>query len=188
MRKGGVEKNKVEELEQRIENVKEGTIEQSKQKVGKEVKLEEKVEKEIRIFKNRGDKEKEAEIVVEKETSNQEMENKKDKLEEAKKILLGAIVMEQILSLYMQNSQEITCDREVEIWPEAQSGDNAWDIGTAWDAARGYCLEENLDTAWEVAGGYCLEEDQYTAWDAQIGYCLEESQDTDWEKQLEMQA
>ena len=66
------------------------------------------MEKEIRIFKNRGDKEKEAEIVVEKETSNQEMENKKDKLEVAKNLLLGAIVMEQILSLYMQSSQNIT--------------------------------------------------------------------------------
>ena len=154
MRKGGVEKNKVEELEQRIESVKEGTIEQSKQKVGKEVKMEEKVEKEIRICKNREDKEKEAEIVVEKETINQEMENKKDKLEVAKNLLLGAIVMEQILSLYMQNSQDITWDREVEIWPEAKSRDTAWDIGTAWDAARGYCLEENQDTAWDTQIGY----------------------------------
>ena len=162
LRKGGVEKNKVEELEQRIESVEEETIEKSKQNVGNEVKLEDKVEKEIGIFKNRGDKEKEEEIVIEKETSNQEMENKKDKLEEAKNILLGAIVMEQILSLYMQNSQEITCDREVEIWPEAQSGDTAWDIGTAWDAARGYCLEKNQDTAWEVAGGYCPEDSQET--------------------------
>ena len=166
MRIGRIEKNKVEELGQRIENDEEGTIEKSEQKVGKEVKLEEKMEKEIRIFKNRGDKEKEAEIVVEKETSSQEMENKKDKLEMTKNLLLGAIVMEQILSLYMQNSQDITWNREVEIWPEEMSGD------TAWDAARGYCLEENQDTAWEVAGGYCLED----------------SQDTDWEKQLEIQA
>ena len=130
------------------------------------------MEKEIRIFKNRGDKEKEAEIVVEKETINQEMGNKKDKLEVAKNLLLGAIVMEQILSLYMQSSQNITWDKDFEIWPEAQSGDTAWDIGTAWDAARGYCLEENHDTAW----------------DTQIGYCLEDSQDTDWDTQLEIQA
>ena len=116
------------------------------------------------------------------ETSNKEMDNKKDEIEEVKKILLGAMVMEQILSLYMQNSQERTCDREVE------AGDTDWDIGTVWDAARGYCLEENKDTAWEVAGGYCLEEDQYTAWDTQIGYCLKDSKDTDWDKQLEIQA
>ena len=116
------------------------------------------------------------------------MGNKKDKLEVAKNLLLGAIVMEQILSLYMQSSQDITWDKEGEIWPEAKSRYTAWDIGTAWDAARGYCLEENLDTAWEGAGGYCLEEDQYIAWDTQIEYCMEESQDTDWEKQIEMQA
>ena len=156
MRIGGIEKNKVEELEQRIENVKEGTIEQRKQKVGKEVKLEEKVEKERRIVKNRGDKEEEAEIMVEEETSEetgvkrrlrQEVEN--DKLEVARNLLLGAIVMEKILSLYMQSSQDIAWERGVEIWPEAQSGDTAWDIGTAWEAARGYCLEESKDTAWD---------------------------------------
>ena len=145
MRKGGVEKNKVEELEQRIENVKkEGKLKKSKQKVGKEVKLEEKVEKEIRIVKNRGDKEEEAEIMVEEETSdepgvkgrlNQEIENKKDKLEVAKNLLLGAIVMEQILGLYMQGSQDISWEREVEIWLEVQSVDNAWDTDTAWDIA-----------------------------------------------------
>ena len=134
--------------------------------------MEEKIEKEIRIFRYIEDKEIEAEIMVEKETINQEMEDKKDKLEVTKNLLLGARVMEQILSLYMQSSQDITWDKEGEIWPEAKNRDTAWDISTAWDAARGYCLEENHDTAW----------------DTQIGYCLEDSQDTDWDKQLEIQA
>ena len=96
--------------------------------------------------------------------------------------------MEKILSLYMQSNQDIAWERGVEIWPEAQSGDTAWDIGTAWDAARGYCLEESQDMAWEVEGGYCLEEDQDADWDTQIGYCLEDSQDSDWDTQLEIQA
>ena len=78
------------------------------------------MEREIRIVKNRGDKEEEAEIMVEEETSdepgvkrrlNQDIDNKKDKLEVAKNLLLGAIVMEQILGLYMQGSQDITWDR-----------------------------------------------------------------------------
>ena len=114
-------------------------------------------------MKNKGDKEEEAEIRVEEETSEetgvkirlkQEVEN--DKLEVARNLLLGAIVMEKILSLYMQSSQ----DRAFEIWPEAQSGDTAWDTGTAWDTARGYCLEESQDTAWDPARGYCLENSQ----------------------------
>ena len=130
------------------------------------------MEEEISLFKNRGDKEKETEVVLEKETSSQEIEDRKEKLEVAKNLLLGAIVMEQILSLYIQCSQVITGDKEGEIWPEAKNRDTAWDISTAWDLARGYCLEENHDTAW----------------DTQIGYCLEDSQDTDWDKQLEIQA
>ena len=172
LRKGGVEKNKVEELEQRIESVEEGTIEKSEQKVGKEVELEEKIEKEIRIFRDREDKEIEAEILVEKETIDQEMEDKKDKLEVAKNLLLGAIVMEQILSLYMQSSQDTVWDKEGEIWPEIKNRNTAWDISTAWDEERGYCLEENNDTAW----------------DTQIGYCLEDSQDNGWDTQPEIQA
>ena len=73
--------------------------------------------------------------------------------------------MEQILSLYMQSSQDIAWAREVEIWPEAQSGD------TAWNTARGYCLEESQDSAW----------------DPERGNCLEDSQDIDWDMQLEIQ-
>ena len=80
--------------------------------------MEEKIEKEIRIFRDREDKEIEAEILVEKETIDQEMEDKKDKLEVAKNLLLGAIVMEQILSLYMQSSQDTVWDKEGERWPE----------------------------------------------------------------------
>ena len=110
--------------------------------------------------------------MVEKETINQEMGNKKDKLEVAKNLLLGAIVMEQILSLYMQSSQDIVWDKEGEISPEIKNRNTAWDISIAWNEERGYCLEENNDTAW----------------DTQIGYCLEDSQDTDWDTQLEIQA
>ena len=148
------------------------------------MKFEEEAEMEIRTVKNKKDKEKdkkedkeEAEIRVEEETSEetgvkrrlrQEVEN--DKLEVARNLLLGAIVMEKILSLYMQSSQDIAWERGVEIWPEAQSGDTAWDTGTAWETARGYCLEESQDTAWDPARGYCLED----------------SQDIDWGRQLEM--
>ena len=53
--------------------------------------------------------------MVEKETIDQEMEDKKDKLEVAKNLLLGAIVMEQILSLYMQSSQDTVWDKEGEL-------------------------------------------------------------------------
>ena len=124
--------------------------------------MEEKMEEEIRIFKNRGDKEKETERVLEKETSSQEIEDRKEKLEVAKNLLLGAIVMEQILGLYMQNSQDVTWNREVGMWPEEISGDTAWDI------AGGYCLEENYDTAWDTEGGYCLEVSQDNDWDNQL--------------------
>ena len=124
------------------------------------------MEEEISLLKNRGDKEKETEIVLEKETSNREKENRKEKLEVAKNLLLGAIIMEQILGLYMQNSQDETYNREVGMWPE----------------------EISEDTAWDIAGGYFLEENYGNAWDAEGGYCLEVSQDNDWDNQLETQA
>ena len=160
LKKGGIEKSKVKEVQHGIESVKEGIIEKGKQKV------ENKMEEEISLLKNRGDEEKETEIVLEKETSSREIEDRKEKLEVAKNLLLGAIVMEQILGLYLQNSQDMTCNREVGMWSEEISGDTAWDI------TGGYGLEENYDAAWDTEGGYCLEV----------------SQDNDWDNQLETQA
>ena len=112
--------------------------------------MEEKIEKEIRIFRDREDKEIEAEILVEKETIDQEMEDKKDKLEVAKNLLLGAIVMEQILSLYMQSSQDTVWDKEGKRWLEIKNKNTDWNIRTAWNEERGYCLEGNNDTAWKI--------------------------------------
>ena len=160
LKKGGIEKSKVKEVQHGIESVKEGIIEKGKQKV------ENKMEEEISLLKNRGVEEKETEIVLEKETSSREIEDRKEKLEVAKNLLLGAIVMEQILGLYLQNSQDMTCNREVGMWSEEISGDTAWDI------TGGYGLEENYDAAWDTEGGYCL------------GV----SQDNDWDNQLETQA
>ena len=148
-------------------SVEEGKIEKSEHKIEKEVELEEKIEKEIRIFRDREDKEIEVEILVEKETIDQEMEDKKDKLEVAKNLLLGAIVMEQILSLYMQSSQDTVWDKEGERWPEMKNRNTDWNISTAWNEERGYCLEGNHDTAWNTQIGYCLEESQDTGWDTQ---------------------
>ena len=89
------------------------------------MKFEEKAEMEIRTVKNKKDKkgdkeedkrpEEEAEIRVEEEISEEtgvkrrmKQEVVNDKLEVARNLLLGAIVMEKILSLYMQSSQYIT--------------------------------------------------------------------------------
>ena len=118
------------------------------------------MEEGISVFMNRGKKEKEAEVVL--ETSSQEIEDRKEKLEVAKNLLLGAIVMEQILGLYIQNKQDVTWNREVGMWSEEVSED------TEWNMVGGCYLGENYDTAWDMEGRYCLEDSRDDEWDNQL--------------------
>ena len=87
------------------------------------------MEEEISLMKKREEKEKEIKIVLEKEKKNREKENRKEKVEVTKNLLLGAIIMEQILGLYMQNSQDEAYNREFGMWPEEIRENTAWDIG-----------------------------------------------------------
>ena len=80
----------------------------------------------------------------------------------AKKFLLGAMMMEQILGLYMQNSQDIVRNKEEGMWTEEIGRDNVW------ETAGGYWVEENYSTVWDIAGGNVLEDSQDNRWASQI--------------------
>ena len=77
-----------------MENIREGTIEQEKGKV--EIEVEKKVRKEIKLC-NEEDRAKETERRSDKKESSQGLEDRKGKVEVAKNVLLGAIMLEQIL-------------------------------------------------------------------------------------------
>ena len=90
LRKGGIEKSKVKELEQSIENVKEGAIEQGDKKL--EIKNNEMI-----MGEKEKNNEKETERMSDKETSSQELEDRKGKVEVANNLLIQALMMEEIL-------------------------------------------------------------------------------------------
>ena len=74
-------------------------------------------------MKDREEKEKEMQRVLEKEKKNRE------KIEVAKNVLLGAILLEQMLGLFMQDMQDEAYNREFGMWPEEIRENTAWDIG-----------------------------------------------------------
>merc|ERR1712112_62818 len=116
---------------QRSENVKERKIEEGdkkmeskmKEEISLEEKMESKMEEEISWMKDREEKEKEIQRVLENEKKNRE------KIEVAKNVLLGAIILEQMLGLFMQNMQDEAYNREFGMWPEEIRENTAWDIG-----------------------------------------------------------
>ena len=94
-----------------------------KEEIRLEEKMESKMEEEISWMKDREEKEKEIQRVLEKEKKNRE------KIEVAKNVLLGAILLEQMLGIFMQNMQEEEYNREFRMRPEEIRENTAWDIG-----------------------------------------------------------
>merc|ERR1712112_146856 len=93
------------------------------EKIRLKEKMESKMEEEISWMKDREEKEKEMQRVLEKEKKN------KEKIEVAKNVLLGAILLEQMLGLFMQDMQDEAYNREFGMWPEEIRENKVWDIG-----------------------------------------------------------
>ena len=143
--------------------------------------MESKVRKEISLG-NMEARKKETERRSDKKESSQGLEDRKGKVEVAKNVLLGAIMLEQMLELYMRNSQEIVRNKEGGMWTEEIGRDNVW------ETAGGYWVEENYSTVWDRAGGNVLEDSQENRWASQIeiieGYGLEDTQENSWASQM----
>ena len=160
--------------------------------------MEKKVRKEIKLC-NREAREKETERRSDKKESSQGLEDRKGKVEVAKNVLLGAIMLEQILELYMRNSQEIVRNKEGGMWTEEIGRDNVWETAggywisgdISWDTTGRYWLGENCENIWDVAGGYRIEGSQDNNWDSLGGaqaWDKEGSHDSNWDSQIEDRA
>ena len=128
----GIMKSNKEEQKQGSDNVKE------KKRENGDKEMESNIEEEISGMKGKEEKEKEMQTLLNKEKKN------KEKIQGAKNVLLGAILLEQMLSIFMQDMQDEEDNREFGMWPE-EIREN-----TAWDIQKGYCLEDSQDTGWDM--------------------------------------
>ena len=170
------------ELSQNKQEIKRRKVEIEVKKDG-DSSREERVIEEIE-FCSREVRKKETEIISDKEISNKEAEDRKRRVEITKKLLMGAIMLEQVLEVYMQMSQEKVGNREEEVGTGEVDRDNVWEaVGEHW-------IEDNYRMVWETEGENALKDRQENSWDSwesqENSWDSWNSQDNSWDNQIVM--